>query len=191
VILTDREIQISLSHGQITIEPPPEVDAYSSTSVDLRLDRPLSVFKDDLTDGDGVETIIDPSHRDFVAEKALAKLTDPVTIPDGGYPLIQNKLVLGWTIERVRLPAYSRIAARVEGKSSLARLGLGVHITAPTIHSGFNYPIRLELYNHGGAPIRLRYGMKICQLIFEISFGTPQKGFSPVQSAPLPTTPTS
>ncbi len=187
MILTDREIQISLAHGQIRIEPSPEVIAYSSTSVDLRLDKHLSVFKEDLTEGRGVEPpIIDPSHKDFVAERALARITDPVDIPEDGYPLVPKKLVLGWTIEKVELPEHSRIAARVEGKSSLARVGLGIHITAPTIHSGFRYPIRLELINHGHTPIRLRYGMRICQLIFEVTFGTPQKGFSAVQSAPLP-----
>jgi dCTP deaminase len=187
MILTDREIQISLAHGQILIVPSPAVDAYSSTSVDLRLDKHLSIFKEDLTEGRGVETpIIDPSHKDFVAERALARLTDPIEIPDTGYPLVPKKLVLGWTIERVELPEHSRIAARVEGKSSLARVGLGIHITAPTIHSGFRYPIRLELINHGHAPIRLRHGMRICQLIFEITLGTPQKGFSALQSAPLP-----
>jgi dCTP deaminase len=187
VILTDREIQISLAHGQISIEPLPDVEAYSSTSVDLRLDRPLSIFKDGLSDGNGIETVIDPGHKDFVAERALAKLTDQLSIPNEGYLLSPRKLVLGWTIERVKLPTHSRIAARVEGKSSLARLGLGIHVTAPTIHSGFTYPIRLELVNHGHAPIRLRHGMRICQLIFEVTLGTAQKGFSAVQSAPLPT----
>jgi len=82
------------------------------------------------------------------------------------------------------LPVHTRLAARVEGKSSLARFGLGVHITAPTIHSGFALPIRLEIMNHGYLPIRLREGMKICQLIFELTLGTPEKGFAPMQSAP-------
>lgn len=186
MILTDREIQIALSRGQIKIEPDPHIDAYSSTSVDLRLDSHISEFKDDLTDGDGVETTIDPSHRSFVAERALAKITNPITIGDAGYPIPPKRLVLGWTIERVELPIHSRLAARVEGKSSLARLGLGIHITAPTIHSGFAYPIRLEIVNHGHAPIRLRVGMRICQLIFETTLGTAQKGFSAVQSAPIP-----
>ncbi|HEY0439702.1 MAG TPA: dCTP deaminase, partial [Xanthobacteraceae bacterium] len=99
------------------------------------------------------------------------------------------KLVLAWTRERVELPVHSRLAARVEGKSSLARVGLGVHITAPTIHSGFAYRIRLEIVNHGRVPIRLRTGMKICQLIFELTLGTPQKGFQPLQTAPLPARP--
>ena len=71
-----------------------------------------------------------------------------------------------------------RLAARVEGKSSLGRLGLGVHITAPTIHAGFNGRIRLEIINHGSLPIRLRAGMRICQLIFEQTLGTPEKGYS-------------
>jgi dCTP deaminase len=184
VILTDREIQIALQRGQIKIEPNPEVDSYSSTSVDLRLDNHLSVFKESLSEEDGVETVLDPSHKSFVAEKALAKITDTLTIPDSGYLLAPRKLILGWTIERVELPTHSRLAARVEGKSSLARLGLGIHITAPTIHSGFAYPIRLEIINHGHAPIRLRVGMRICQLIFETTLGTPQKGFSAIQSAP-------
>jgi dCTP deaminase len=61
----------------------------------------------------------------------------------------------------------------VEGKSSLARIGLGVHVTAPTIHAGFEGLITLEIKNHGTAAIRLRPGMPICQLIFESVFGTP------------------
>jgi dCTP deaminase len=186
VILTDREIQIALSRDQIKIEPIPSVDAYSSTSVDLQLDPTISEFKEDLSEGDGLETIIDPSHQKFVAERTLSKVTNLVTIGDEGYLLAPRKLVLGWTIEKLELPIHSRLAARVEGKSSLARFGLGIHVTAPTIHSGFAYPIRLELINHGHAPIRLRAGMKICQLIFEMTMGTAQKGFTAVQSAPLP-----
>jgi dCTP deaminase len=68
-------------------------------------------------------------------------------------------------------------AARVEGKSSLARLGLGVHITAPTIHAGFDGQIRLELVNHGHFPITIKSGMRVCQLIFEQTLGTPERGY--------------
>jgi dCTP deaminase len=150
----------------------------------LTLDKHLTVFKDDLS-GDAIETVIDPSHEKFVAERTLAKITNQIIIDPTGYSLVPRKLTLGWTIERVELPAHSRLAARVEGKSSLARLGLGVHITAPTIHSGFANPIRLEIINHGVVPIRLRVGMRICQLIFELTFGTAQKGFQQLQSAPI------
>ena len=71
MILTDREIQIALSRHQIFIEPSPVVEAYSSTSVDLTLDENISEFRDDLSN-DPVETIIDPSHKNFVAERTLA-----------------------------------------------------------------------------------------------------------------------
>ena len=88
--------------------------------------------------------------------------------------------MLAWTTEYINyinLVSHHRIAARVEGKSSLARLGLGVHITAPTIHAGFDGHIRLEMFNHGKIPIRLRAGMRICQLVFEQTLGTPEKGY--------------
>jgi dCTP deaminase len=193
VILTDREIQIALGRKQIDIDPAPDLDAYSSTSVDLTLGQHITEFDEELLNGP-IETAIDPSHENFVAERTLTKITKQMTIdPKNGYLLIPKKLVLGWTAERVELPIHSRLAARVEGKSSLARLGLGVHVTAPTIHSGFANPIRLEIINHGAAQIRLRTGMRICQLIFEGTFGTPQKGFQQVQSAPFdrPSTPSS
>src|SRR5258705_7222569 len=66
-----------------------------------------------------------------------------------------NRLVLAWTKEYVNLVSHNRLAARVEGKSSLARLGLGVHVTAPTIHAGFGeaspdgIPLQLEIWNMG------------------------------------------
>lgn len=86
--------------------------------------------------------------------------------------------VLGWTAEEVVLPEFSRIAARVEGKSSLARLGVGVHVTAPTIHCGFTGSIQLEIFNFGPHSVVLSSGMRVCQLIFEQTYGTPMKGYS-------------
>src|SRR4051812_14953344 len=94
-----------------------------------------------------------------------------------GYVFRSHTFLLGWTIEKIWLPQRSRLAARVEGKSSLARLGLGVHITAPTIHAGFDGQIRLEIVNHGPLPITVKPGMRICQLIFEATLGTPQRGY--------------
>jgi dCTP deaminase len=119
----------------------------------------------------------------------LADLTDLIEIPKEGYPLPPRMLVLGWTREYVDLKTAARLSGRVEGKSSLARLGLGIHVTAPTIHSGFNGRIRLEMINHGGLPIRLRSGMRICQLIFEATLGTPDRGYKGQfsgQTAPSP-----
>jgi dCTP deaminase len=85
--------------------------------------------------------------------------------------------VLGWTAEYINIPTDARLAARVEGKSSLARIGIGVHLTAPTIHAGFKGQIRLEIVNHGPVPIILKPGMRICQLVFELTLGTPEGGY--------------
>jgi len=90
--------------------------------------------------------------------------------------------LLAWTRESVDLPIRSKLSARVEGKSSLARLGLAVHVTAPTIHAGFKGQIQLEIINHGAKEIILRPGMRICQLIIEATLGTPEKGYSGIFS---------
>ncbi|MGD0511380.1 MAG: hypothetical protein ABSA33_06095 [Candidatus Micrarchaeaceae archaeon] len=82
------------------------------------------------------------------------------------------------TEENIELPIHSRLAARVEGKSSLARLGIGIHVTAPTIHAGFRGPIQLEICNHGVLQVKLMAAMRVCQLIFEQTLGTPDKGYT-------------
>lgn len=174
MILTDREIQIALSRKQIIIDPLPQTIAYSSTSVDLTLDSILNIFR---TGTPAVKKIIDPTIPDHNVDEILEEITITETIGAEGYQLPVRHLVLGWTAEYVELPIDSRIAARVEGKSSLARLGLGVHITAPTIHAGFPGQIRLEIVNHGHLPILLKPGMRICQLIFEQTLGTPAAGY--------------
>jgi dCTP deaminase len=173
MILTDREIKMALQRGAIVIDPQPAQNAFASTSVDLTLDAALSEFRDST-----IERIVDPSRNQFDHEAALAELTERHLIGGDGYLLQPKRLVLAWTAEYVDLRNDARLAARVEGKSSLARLGLGVHITAPTIHAGFDGRIRLEMVNHGAVPIRLRTGMRICQLIFEQTLGTPDKGYN-------------
>jgi dCTP deaminase len=178
VILTDREIKIYIQRKLITVDPEPEDIAYQSTAVDLRLDPTISVFTKPQSLG-GVQQItrIDPAHTDFKAESAIRVLTKSENIhPDDGYPLEPGILILGWTKEFLDLKE-SRLAARVEGKSSLARFGLSIHLTAPTIHAGFPGRIRLEIVNHGHHPIILRPDMRICQLIFEQTFGTPGKDY--------------
>src|SRR5262249_19027563 len=126
-------------------------------------------------------------------------------LPAEGFILKPGAFVLGWTEEQIRLPHTSRLAGRVEGRSSLARLGVGVHVTAPTLHAGFgttedaHYPgtrIRLEIWNCGPLHVCLEKGMKVCQLILEEVHGTPEKGYEGVfaMQAPagvpaVPTTP--
>jgi len=175
LILTDREIQIALERKIIVIDPPPHEKAFSSTSVDLTLDPILNHYKQNPP---GIETTVDPGHQDYDHEATLAQLTEQLKIPEDGYIFHPNKLILAWTTEYINLIGHSRIAARVEGKSSLARLGIGVHITAPIIHAGFDGQIRLEMVNHGKVPVRLRAGMRICQLVFEQTLGTPDRGYN-------------
>lgn len=175
MILTDREIQIALQHQSIVIDPEPEEKAYSSTSVDLTLDPTLTEFRDRRK---GIDVCIDPSSEGYRHDEVLAEVTEQITIdPQNGYEFRPGKLILAWSTEYVKLYSHARLAARVEGKSSLARLGVGVHITAPTIHAGFDGQIRLEMINHGVIPIRLKAGMRICQLIFEQTVGTPVSGY--------------
>ncbi len=175
MILTDREIQIAIDIKAIIVEPTPIQAHYSSTSLDLTLDPILTKFKTPKT---GVGMVLDPSLSGFDHEAVLADLGNEITISsEDGYEFKPGEMILAWTAEYVKLPSESRIAARVEGKSSLARLGIGIHLTAPTIHAGFDGQIRLEMVNHNVLPIRLRVGMKICQLIFEQTIGTPVKGY--------------
>jgi dCTP deaminase len=168
MILTDREIQLAIANKQITITPEPAADAYSSTSLDLTLDEPGDEW--------------DPAHSQPIRPGAPGYNYRQLSgrkkrIPLAGYTLAPNAFLLAWTRETIQLPGTARLAARVEGKSSLARLGMGIHITAPTIHAGFTGQIQLEMYNHGCNDIVLDVGMPICQLIFEMTFGTPTKGY--------------
>ena len=174
MILTDREIQTAIDRAAIIIDPAPAEKAYSSTSVDLTLDPNIAIFK---LKKDGIETTIDPSIVNFNAEEILQHLTNPYEIPSDGYILKQSDLILAYSKEYIDLRPDPKFAAWVEGKSSLSRIGLSVHITAPTIHSGFNGRIRLEIVNHGHLPIRLKSGMRIWQLIFEQTLGTLDRGY--------------
>lgn len=176
MILTDREIQVFLANQQITIKPLPIANRYSSTSVDLTLAKQLRVWSFDQIEKSKGE-IITPGPKFRYAE-FRDKYTKKKILTNKGYVLSPDAFVLAWTHETINLKNNSRIAARVEGKSSLARLGLAVHVTASTIHAGFEGPIQLELCNHGLFSIRLTPGIPICQLIFEMTLGTPEKGYS-------------
>lgn len=173
MIFTEREIQQAISTRQIVIDPPPAKERYSSTSVDLTLHHVAQTWQVSADD----KVVISPGTpgysynnvRDKHGEKTLIK-TQLLLPPDS--------FVLGWTVETLRLPVTSRVAARVEGKSGLARLGVGVHLTAPTIHSGFEGQLQLEICNHGPFWISLLPGMAICQVIFEGTLGTPDQPYS-------------
>lgn len=176
MILTDREIKIAIRQGFIEIDPPPnETVAFSSTAVDLTLDPDIAIFENSTPPG--VRREIDPSEEGFNAEEAALDLATKYKVKPAGFLLNPRVFVLAWTREHVRLHTPTRVAGRVEGRSSLARCGLAIHMTAPTIHSGFEGRIRLEMMNHSPVPIRLKPGMRICQLVLEMTLGTPEKGY--------------
>jgi len=135
----------------------------------------------------GKPGVVSPSSDTFNVQEMMddERYARKVLIPEEeGYPLKPGGFVLGFTVEKIRIPHECRIDARVEGKSSLARIGLGVHITAPTIHAGFGAgqgkpipPIQLEIFNLGPWLIRLKANMPICQMIFEEVREVPSQGY--------------
>lgn len=185
MILSDREIRAALARGAFKLSPVPPTEAWSSTAVDLRLAKDLVKWK--RPGGAGVEAVVCPASPDYNFDIVRNTYSEAVSIPPDGFVFKSQSFLLGWTQEKIQLPHRSRLAARVEGKSSLARLGIGVHVTAPTIHAGFGYkkddddypgsPLQLEMWNVGPLDIKLVAGMPICQLIFEIVDGTPEKGY--------------
>ena len=186
MILSDREIRAALDREAIRITPDPRADSsvWSATALDLRLDGQLARWE--LPEGEA-RPLFSPHDPDYDPIRLIERYTQAIPIPDAGYPVEPGRFLLGWTVEKIQLPHRSRIAARVEGKSSLARLGLGVHVTAPTIHAGFGYhdqelafagnPIQLGIWNVGPLTMLLKRGMKVCQLIFEHVDGTPEQGY--------------
>lgn len=177
MILTDREIRIAIAAGQIAIQPEPAPEAYSSTSVDLTLDASVSIWINPPVTPGVAPLVLSPGTPGFKFDQAVREFTESFTMNQNGHVLEPGSFLLGWTREYVSLPVAGRLAARVEGKSSLARCGVGIHITAPTIHSGFAGQIQLEIFNHSTVRVRLLPGMRICQLIFESCLGTPEKGY--------------
>ena len=177
MVLTDREIQAAIQNQQILVDPSPSETAYSSTSLDLSLSRFLRSWK--VARVPGVEqTTVSPATPGYTFSDFANEYSELITMPDDGYIVEPQAFVLGWTEESVKLPTFARVAARIEGKSSLSRLGIGVHVTAPTIHAGFDGQIQFEICNHGMLRVKLVPGMPVCQLIFEQTLGTPAKGYA-------------
>ncbi|MFT4202224.1 dCTP deaminase [Gordonia sp. (in: high G+C Gram-positive bacteria)] len=149
MLLSDRDIRAELDSGRLQIDPfAPEL--VQPSSVDVRLDGLFRVFNNTRY------THIDPAQR----QDELTTLVEPAE----GEPFVLHpgEFVLGSTLEVCSLP--DDLAGRLEGKSSLGRLGLLTHSTAGFIDPGFSGHITLELSNVANLPITLWPGMKIGQL---------------------------
>jgi dCTP deaminase len=151
VLLSDRDIRADVDKGRIRLDPY-EADMVQPSSIDVRLDRYFRVFENHRYPH------IDPASDQPDLTRAVE--------PDGDEPFILHpgEFVLGSTYEQVALP--DDVAARLEGKSSLGRLGLLTHSTAGFIDPGFQGHVTLELSNVATLPIKLWPGMKIGQLCF-------------------------
>jgi dCTP deaminase len=151
VLLSDKDIRAAIDSGRIALDPYDPAMVQPS-SVDVRIDRYFRVFENHRYPH------IDPS----VEQAELTRLVEP----DGEEPFILHpgEFVLGSTYEVVSLP--DDVSARLEGKSSLGRLGLLTHSTAGFIDAGFSGHVTLELSNVATLPIKLWPGMKIGQLCF-------------------------
>ena len=159
MVLSDTEIWAELSAGRLVISPDPG-ERVGASSVDLLLDSSLRVLP---APGDAQGVSIDPT---MVAITAFLNGQPAHDLDKNGpFRMAPGRLVIGKTLERIELPTH--LAGRIEGKSSLARLGLAVHITAPTIQAGFRGPLYLEMYNAGPWTLELTPRMQIAQVIFE------------------------
>jgi dCTP deaminase len=151
MVLSDRTIRRLLEEGRVGIEPYEE-ELLQPSSVDVRVDRFFRVFNN--------------ARYPFIdVKREMEDLTSLVEVsPDEPFILHPGEFVLGSTLERVTLP--DDLVARLEGKSSLGRLGLLIHSTAGFIDPGFDGHVTLELSNVANLPITIYPGMKIGQLSF-------------------------
>ena len=151
MLLSDKSIREAIDSKRITIDPF-DGALVQPASVDLRLGRQLRIFR--------------TTRIPFIdVMQELPDLTEMVEIDEvSPFYLHPNEFALGVILERVRLP--SDLAARLDGKSSLGRLGLMVHSTAGWVDPGWNGYLTLELSNVAGVPISLYYGMKVSQISF-------------------------
>jgi dCTP deaminase len=151
MVLSDRTIRRLLEEGRIGIEPYDE-ELLQPSSVDVRADRLFRVFHN-------------ARYPYIDVKQPMEDLTELVEVDeDEPFILHPGEFVLGSTLERITLP--DDLVARLEGKSSLGRLGLLIHSTAGFIDPGWDGHVTLELSNVANLPITIYYGMKIGQLSF-------------------------
>lgn len=156
MVLSDVDLKAELERGHIKIDPMPDLETQlGACSIDLRLGSEFRIFERTRN------AFIDPR-----GEIDWDSFTRVVTVPDDE-PFIMHpqELILAATIEEIALPA--DILGRLEGRSSLGRLGIIVHGTAPLFFPGFHGRAVLELGNIGPMPVALYPGMRICAFTFE------------------------
>lgn len=156
MVLSDQDIRKALQSKRISIKPAPDLTTQlGSCSIDLRLGNNFRVFDH------SQHAYIDPAKKDYSNE-----ITKVIKVEKNGDFIMQpGEFVLAVTLESVKIPA--DLMGRLEGRSSLGRLGLVVHSTASIFDPGWDGNPVLELGNLGRMAIKLTVGMRICAMTFE------------------------
>lgn len=170
--LCDKDIYRYIQDGKIGIDPQPEYEEISGVTIDIRLGNKFRVFEDHAA------PFIDLSGpRAQVQEAMNSVMSDEIFVEDDqSFFLHPGELALAVTHESVTLPA--NIVGWLDGRSSLARLGLMVHVTAHRIDPGWSGNIVLEFFNSGKLPLALKPKMKIGALSFEVLSDFAEKPYS-------------
>jgi dCTP deaminase len=168
VVLSDKTIRAEVEAGRIELDPY-DGDLIQPSSIDVRVDRRFRVFHN-------------ARYPYIDVRQQMEDLTELVEVGgDEPFILHPGEFVLGQTLERVTLP--DDLVARLEGKSSLGRLGLLIHSTAGFVDPGFSGNLTLELSNVANLPITIYEGMPIGQISFmrmdgpvEVPYGAKDRG---------------
>jgi dCTP deaminase len=156
MILSDRDIRAAIESGRITIDPMPDLDSQlGSVSVDFRLGRTFMVFEHSR------HSFIDPRQPQSIGEAMRSIVVDE----DEPFIMQPGDFALASTIESLALP--DDLLGRLEGRSSIARLGITVHSTAAVFEPGWIGTATMELSNLGRMAVALYPGMRICAFSFE------------------------
>ena len=156
MILTDKDIQQRLENNNLLIEPKPTSEQIQPASLDLRLSNEF------------LEPLIDTTPVDI---KNNSPRYQPIQCNVLNLP--PKSFVLGTTIEKVKIPP--DLIGRVEGRSSIGRLGIAIHVTAGFIDPNFEGQITLEIANLSNNSVVLYENMRICQIVFEELKSTPNR----------------
>ncbi len=170
--LCDKDIYQHIQEGKIKIDPTPDYDQISGLTVDVRLSNKFRVFQDHAA------PYIDLSGEKESVQKALdSVMSDEITIGENdSFYLHPGELAIAVTHESITLP--DNIVGWLDGRSSLARLGLMIHVTAHRIDPGWSGQIVLEFFNSGKLPLALKTKMKIGAISFEVLSGSAEKPYN-------------
>ena len=175
MILSDEEIVQAIERGELAFNPAISLNQIRASSVDLRLGHEITFFEEDPgVYGYGIKIRLGDN---LDVERGVEKFGRTQSYETGEYfALKKDDFILAYTLESITLG--SSLAARVEGRSTLGRLGISIHQTAPTVHPNFSGRLRLEISHNGPFECEITPEYTICQLIIE-------RVGQPVQAADL------